>query len=183
MESSPIPMSASFNGQVRQLVLALDKLQPGELAHSDRTSVYSVACGELLALTDLELLQLRCAAQLCGVARKIRHVVCGDAKEALGAEEWLKVAQTNLEVAPVAPPPAWFSGTVLLMDAPYVVESEAVPLSAQIIACCEAFDAGCKDHSREEAFELIRRQPWSPTVIQALGTVLLLVNPVPLSDF
>jgi HD-GYP domain-containing protein (c-di-GMP phosphodiesterase class II) len=57
------------NKIVRNLVSRLDDHSPGELAHSDRVAVYSVATGSEMGFDPQTLLDIRYAAELHGIGK------------------------------------------------------------------------------------------------------------------
>ena len=109
-----------LNRGIRRLLDGLDLHVPGEAAHADRVAVHAVACGEALMFSDLELLQLRCAAELHDIGKLMvpaEYLRRGEALTATMRVEVEKHAALGEAVIRDALPgmPYWFEDAIPLV--------------------------------------------------------------------
>jgi HD-GYP domain-containing protein (c-di-GMP phosphodiesterase class II) len=183
--------------KVRNLQIALDVHEPGERAHADRVSVYAVAMGERLGLTDEELCVLRRAAQLHDIG-KMR--VPSDLLRRLGAltddeiarlrrhaEASQEVLEDHEELAETLPAIRHHHERYDGGGYPDGLIGDEIPQGARILAVAEAYDvltAGAvwrEPVSWTEALYRIDRDSgaqFDPQVVEALKAVAPLIQPV-----
>ncbi|MBX3097348.1 MAG: HD domain-containing protein [Fimbriimonadaceae bacterium] len=182
---------------VRTLQIALDVHEPGERAHADRVSVYAVAMGESLGLTDDELMLLRRAAQLHDIGkmrvpadllRRIGELTEDDLKtlrrHAEAAEEVLEDYEELRDAVPSIRHhhERWDGGGY-----PDGLEGIEIPIGARILAVAEAYDvltAGAiwRDPIPwQDALERLANDAggqFDPRVVDALRKVAPVIQPV-----
>jgi len=183
--------------KVRNLQIALDVHEPGERAHADRVSVYAVAMGERLGLTDEELCVLRRAAQLHDIG-KMR--VPSDLLRRLGAltddeiarlrrhaEAAQEVLEDHEELAETLPAIRHHHERYDGGGYPDGLIGDEIPQGARILAVAEAYDvltAGAVWREPVGWTEALARigtdagAQFDPQVVEALEAVAPLIQPV-----
>ncbi len=149
MQVEPL-IIASQNDAIRALVHALDLHGPGEAEHAERVSVYAVATGEQLGLSDEELLTLRRAAVLHDVGKIAidRELLTklGD----LDDDDFTALRMHAAMCEQVLADLPWLSGALPIIrhhherwdgaGYPSGLSGEEIPLGARIVGTAETFD-------------------------------------------
>ncbi|MEI7575343.1 MAG: HD domain-containing phosphohydrolase [Armatimonadota bacterium] len=185
------------NETIRALLVALDLNAPGEREHAERVAVYSVGTGAELGLSEAELLRLRYSALLHDVGKtKLDATVLSKVGSLTDAE--LDVIRRHAEfsvrlvesydwLTPAIPGIRYHHERWNGAGYPDGLVAEEIPLAAQIIGLCEAFDvmlhgASWKDPiMREIALEEIERsagKEWNPEVVEAFLRAELIIQPI-----
>ncbi len=187
----------SRNETLRALLAALDLNAPGERMHAERVAVYSVATGEELGLSEDDLLILRYAALLHDVGKtKLDGGLLskvGQLSEAeldvlrRHAEYSVKLVESYDFLQPAIPGIQSHHERWNGAGYPSGLRGDEIPVAAQIIGMCEAFDvmmngaAWKSSTTREIALEEIQRGSgleWNPAVVEAFLKVERIIQPI-----
>ncbi|MCW5937420.1 MAG: HD domain-containing protein [Fimbriimonadaceae bacterium] len=185
------------NDAVRALVKAVEMHDEGGGTHAERVAVYSVAVGERLGLGYDALLDLRRAAALHDLGKLSVERSLLQRRGPLSEPEREEVRQHVLLAMALIESFEWLRGIAPMVlhhherwdgtGYPDGLAGEAIPIGARIIGCCEAYDvlvAGTpysEPMDGEAAMQEIRDSAgahFDPSVVAALETVRLLVQPV-----
>jgi HD-GYP domain-containing protein (c-di-GMP phosphodiesterase class II) len=188
---------ASRNETIRALLNALDLNAPGERMHAERVAVYSVATGDELGLGEEELLRLRYSALLHDVGKtKLDNSVLSKVGQLTDveldvikrhAEFSVKLVESYEFLLPAIPGIRSHHERWNGAGYPSGLKGDEIPLAAQIIGLCEAFDvmvhgASWKDPVlREIALEEIQRSSgleWNPEVVEAFIRAERIIQPL-----
>lgn len=187
----------SNNEVVRALVCALDMHQPGEGGHAERVSVYAVATGERLGLSDSDLLDLRRAAALHDVGKiSISPELLGKLGR-LSEEELDELRLHSMLAMKMVEGFDWLRPALPIVrhhherwdgaGYPDRLAGEDIPLGARIVAVAEAFDALLSDSNwresldEQEALAEIRAHAgtqFDPAVVAAFLEIQPLIQPL-----
>lgn len=187
----------SRNETLRALLAALDLNAPGERMHAERVAVYSVATGSELGLGEEELLRLRYSALLHDVGKtKLDGSLLS--KVGLLTEAELDVLRRHAEysvrlvesydfLVPAIPGIRSHHERWNGAGYPEGLKGNEIPLAAQIIGMCEAFDvmmngaAWKSSTTREIALEEILASSgleWNPNVVEAFLRAERVIQPI-----
>ncbi len=188
---------ADRNVVVRALLRTLDLSAPGERAHAERVSVYSLAIGDVLGLSDDELETLRYAALLHDVGKakldqdllnKVGSLSDREVKEfRLHAELSVRLVETIEFLEPAIPMIKHHHERWNGSGYPGGLRQTEIPLGARIIGLSEAFDVmtmGASWRTKETvlaAREELRRGSgveWDPQVVEAFLQVQPVIQPI-----
>ena len=187
----------SRNETIRALLEALDLNAPGERMHAERVAVYACATGVEYGLSEDELLQLRYTALLHDVGKtKLDTNVLN--KIGRLSEVEFSVIRRHAEMSVQL-----VKSFEFLSDSipgirfhherwngsgyPNGLIGDEIPIDAQIIGLCEAYDvmtsgaAWKTPFTRESALHEIQRgisSEWNPLVVQAFLKAEKLIQPV-----
>jgi HD-GYP domain-containing protein (c-di-GMP phosphodiesterase class II) len=162
-----------FLGSIRMLAAAIDEKDPYTRGHSDRVAKYSVHIGRQLALSEVDLDQLRIAALLHDVGKIGVDDRVLKKPGALTPDEFELMRQHPSKGAnimrPVAQLKDMLPGIELHHEAvdgkgyPYGLKGDQIPLMARIIGVADTFDAITTNRPYQtasgatDAMEIIRR--------------------------
>ena len=187
----------SRNETLRALLEALDLNAPGERMHAERVAVYAVATGAELGLSEEELLRLRYSALLHDVGKtkldggllnkvgKLSDAELDVLKR--HAEYSVKLVESYDFLVPAIPGIRSHHERWNGAGYPEGLKGEEIPIAAQIIGMCEAFDvmmngaAWKSSTTREIALEEIEGSAgieWNPEVVEAFLKVERIIQPV-----
>lgn len=185
------------NETIRALLTALDLNAPGERMHAERVAVYSVATGDELGLSDEELLRLRYSALLHDVGKtKLDSALLskvGSLSEAEldvlkhHAEHSVKLVESFEFLMPAVAGIRSHHERWNGMGYPAGLKGEDIPLAAQIIGLCEAFDvmvngaAWKSPIGRQIVLEEIEAgsgTEWNPEVVEAFLKIEPMIQPL-----
>lgn len=185
------------NETLRALLAALDLNAPGERMHAERVAVYAVATGEELGLSDEELLRLRYSALLHDVGKtKLDAGLLSKVGELTEveldvirrhAEYSVKLVESYDFLVPAIPGIRSHHERWNGAGYPAGLKGEEIPIAAQIIGLCEAFDvmmngaAWKSSTTREIALEEIERSSgieWNPEVVEAFMKIEKVIQPI-----
>lgn len=188
---------ADRNVLVRALLRTLDLSAPGERAHAERVSVYGLAVGDALGLSDDELETLRYAALLHDVGKakldqallsKVGSLSEREVQELrFHAELSVRLVETIDFLQPAIPLIKHHHERWNGSGYPEGLRAEQIPLGARIIGLCEAFDVmtmGAPWRTKETVLrardELQRGSglEWDPQVVEAFLQVQPLIQPI-----
>lgn len=188
---------ADRNVLVRALLRALDLSAPGERAHAERVSVYSLAVGDALGLSDAELETLRYAALLHDVGKakldqnllnKVGSLSEREVQEIrLHAELSVRLVETIEFLEPAIPLIRYHHERWNGNGYPEGLKEDQIPLGARVIGLCEAFDVmtmGASWRTKETVLaardELKRGsgREWDPAVVEAFLSVQPVIQPI-----
>ncbi len=185
------------NETIRALLVALDLNAPGEREHAERVAVYSVATGAELGLSEAELLRLRYSALLHDVGKtKLDSSVLAKVGNLTDAE--LDVIKRHAEFSvrlvesydwliPSIPGIRFHHERWNGNGYPNGLVAEEIPLAAQIIGLCEAYDVMVHGSSwkdpilRDIALEEVESESginWNPEVVEAFLKAENIIQPV-----
>jgi putative nucleotidyltransferase with HDIG domain len=185
------------NETISALLAALDLNAPGEYLHAERVAVYAVATGANLGMDEDALLNLRYAALLHDVGKtKLDSKVLAKVGSLTDveldvirrhAEFSVKLIESyeflNLAIAGIRSHHERWNGT----GYPDALKHDQIPLNAQIIGLCEAFDVMVHGASwktamaRDIALDEIESESehnWNPDVVEAFLKAEILIQPV-----
>lgn len=187
----------SRNETLRALLAALDLNAPGERMHAERVAVYSVATGSELGLGEEELLLLRYSALLHDVGKtKLDGGLLskvGQLSEAeldvlrRHAEYSVRLVESYDFLVPSIPGIRSHHERWNGAGYPEGLQGKEIPLAAQIIGMCEAFDvmmngaAWKSSTTREIALEEIQASSgleWNPEVVEAFLKAERIIQPI-----
>ena len=187
----------SRNETLRALLEALDLNAPGERMHAERVAVYAVATGAELGLSEEELLQLRYSALLHDVGKtrldggllskvgKLTDVELDVLRR--HAEYSVKLVESYDFLVPAIPGIRSHHERWNGAGYPDGLVGEEIPIAAQIIGMCEAFDvmmngaAWKSSTTREIALEEVEGSAgveWNPEVVEAFLKVERVIQPI-----
>lgn len=185
------------NETIRALLAALDLNAPGERMHAERVAVYAVATGSELGLSDEELLRLRYSALLHDVGKtrldggllsKVGQLTDVELDVLRRHSEYsVKLVESYEFLVPAIPGIKSHHERWNGAGYPAGLKGEEIPIAAQIIGLCEAFDvmmngaAWKSSTTREIALEEIERSAgieWNPEVVEAFLKIERVVQPV-----
>jgi len=187
----------SRNETLRALLEALDLNAPGERMHAERVAVYSVATGSELGLGEEELLRLRYSALLHDVGKtKLDGSLLSKVGQITDAE--LDVLRRHAEysvrlvesydfLVPAIPGIRSHHERWNGAGYPEGLKGPEIPIAAQIIGMCEAFDvmtngaAWKSSTTREIAIEEIQASSgleWNPEVVDAFMKAERIIQPI-----
>lgn len=188
---------ADRNVLVRALLRTLDLSAPGERAHAERVSVYSLAVGDALGLSDAELETLRYAALLHDVGKakldqnllnKVGSLSKREVQEIrLHAELSVRLVETIEFLEPAIPLIRYHHERWNGNGYPEGLKEDQIPLGARVIGLCEAFDVmtmGASWRTKETvlaAREELKRgsgREWDPEVVGAFLSVQPIIQPI-----
>lgn len=188
---------ADRNVLVRALLRTLDLSAPGERAHAERVSVYSLAVGDALGLSDAELETLRYAALLHDVGKakldqnllnKVGSLSEREVQEIrLHAELSVRQVETIAFLEPAIPLIRYHHERWNGNGYPEGLKEDQIPLGARVIGLCEAFDVmtmGASWRTKETVLaardELKRGsgREWDPAVVEAFLSVQPVIQPI-----
>jgi len=188
---------ADRNVLVRALLRTLDLSAPGERAHAERVSVYSLAVGDALGLADAELETLRYAALLHDVGKakldqsllnKVGSLSEREVQEIrLHAELSVRLVETIEFLEPAIPLIRYHHERWNGSGYPEGLKEQQIPLGARVIGLCEAFDVmtmGASWRTKETVLaardELKRGsgREWDPEVVEAFLSVQPVIQPI-----
>lgn len=182
---------------IRALQAALDLHDPGERAHAERVSVYAVATGEKLGLSDDDLVQLKYAAQLHDVGKmNVDKTLLRKIGE-LTDEDFAALRYHAEAAVEVLREFTFLSDAVGMIKHhherwdgngyPEGLAGDAIPLGARILAVAEAFDVMTTSViwksalSPEEALNEVRAcsgAQFDPQVVEAFSAIQPLIQPI-----
>ncbi len=185
------------NETLRALLAALDLNAPGERMHAERVAVYAVATGEELGLSDEELLRLRYSALLhdvgktkldAGLLSKVGQLTDVELDVIRRHAEYsVKLVESYDFLVPAIPGIRSHHERWNGAGYPSGLKGEEIPIAAQIIGLCEAFDvmmngaAWKSSTTREIALEEIERSSgieWNPEVVEAFLKIEKVIQPI-----
>jgi HD-GYP domain-containing protein (c-di-GMP phosphodiesterase class II) len=187
----------SRNETIKALLTALDLNAPGERIHAERVAVYAVATGSELGLSEAELLRLRYAALLHDVGKtkldgsilskvgKLSDVELDVIRR--HAEYSVRLVESYDFLVSTIPGIRYHHERWDGSGYPDGLKQDEIPLAAQIIGLCEAFDvmlhgaAWRNSILREVALEEITNgvgSAWNPEVFEAFLRAEEIVQPV-----
>lgn len=185
------------NETLRALLAALDLNAPGERMHAERVAVYAVATGEELGLSDEELLRLRYSALLhdvgktkldAGLLSKVGQLTEVELDVIRRHAEYsVKLVESYDFLVPAIPGIRSHHERWNGAGYPAGLKGEEIPIAAQIIGLCEAFDvmmngaAWKSSTTREIALEEIERSSgieWNPEVVEAFMKIEKVIQPI-----
>lgn len=185
------------NETLRALLAALDLNAPGERMHAERVAVYAVATGEELGLSDEELLRLRYSALLhdvgktkldAGLLSKVGQLTDVELDVIRRHAEYsVKLVESYDFLVPAIPGIRSHHERWNGAGYPAGLKGEEIPIAAQIIGLCEAFDvmmngaAWKSSTTREIALEEIERSSgieWNPEVVEAFMKIEKVIQPI-----
>jgi diguanylate cyclase (GGDEF)-like protein len=182
--------------QSKQVLLrALAERKPDLSHHLDDVGELAVRVGERMGLTGEELVHLRCAAELHDVGKIAIPDAILNKLDALDDEDWSFIHQhTIIGQRIVGSAPALIPVAKLIRSSheyfdgsgyPDGLAGEKIPLGAQVIAACDAFDAMTDNRPHHQrisstaALAEMRRcagTQFNPNVIKMLEDVLTAMN-------
>jgi HD-GYP domain-containing protein (c-di-GMP phosphodiesterase class II) len=187
----------SRNETLRALLEALDLNAPGERMHAERVAVYAVATGAELGLSEEELLRLRYSALLHDVGKtrldggllskvgKLTDVEIEVLRR--HAEYSVKLVESYDFLVPAIPGIRSHHERWNGAGYPDGLVGEEIPIAAQIIGMCEAFDvmmngaAWKSSTTRAIALEEVEGSAgieWNPEVVEAFLKVERVIQPI-----
>jgi HD-GYP domain-containing protein (c-di-GMP phosphodiesterase class II) len=187
----------SRNETIKALLATLDLNAPGERLHAERVAVYAVATGSELGLSEQELLRLRYAALLHDVGKtKLDGSILSKVGKLTDveldvirrhAEYSVRLVESYDFLVSTIPGIRYHHERWDGSGYPDGLRGDEIPLAAQIIGLCEAFDVmmhgAAWRHSmlREVAQEEIRSGTgthWNPEVVEAFFRAEAIIQPV-----
>jgi putative nucleotidyltransferase with HDIG domain len=185
------------NDTVRALLSALDLNAPGERAHAERVSVYALETGSRLGFSEVEMLRLRYASVLHDVGKtKLDSQVLS--KVGKLTDEEMDVIKRHAEMSVRLVQSYEFLQPAIQgiqshherwngSGYPFGLKGDEIPMAAQIIGLCEAFDVMVHGASwksptnRVIAIEELEDEAgtyWNPVVVEAFLDSEVLIQPV-----
>lgn len=187
----------SRNETIRALLEALELNAPGERMHAERVAVYACATGAELGLSEEELLRLRYSALLHDVGKsKLNGALLSKIGQLTDVELTVLRRHAELSVslvesfdflAPCIPGIRSHHERWNGSGYPAGLKEEEIPIAAQIIGLCEAFDVMTHGASwrsplmREIALEEIQNgenTEWGPEIVEAFLRAERIIQPV-----
>jgi HD-GYP domain-containing protein (c-di-GMP phosphodiesterase class II) len=180
-----------FLGSIRMLAAAIDEKDPYTRGHSDRVAKYSVHIGRQLALSEVDLDQLRIAALLHDVGKIGVDDRVLKKPGALTPDEFELMRQHPSKGANIMRPVAQLKDMLPGIELhhenvdgkgyPYGLKGDQIPLMARIIGVADTFDAITTNRPYQtasgasDAMEIIRRLTGSKfdvRIVDALDAVV-----------
>jgi len=199
MDIDPI-LQAAHQDTLRTLLTALDMHVPGEGGHAERVAVYSVATGDKLGLSDVDLTHLRRAAALHDIGKiAISKGLLGKLGT-LSEEEFVEIKRHVRTAEEVLGNLPWMEPCIPMiryhherwdgLGYPDGLKGADIPIGARIIGVCETYDilstgADYRDAMDEyAALDEIRRcagTQFDPEVVEAFIAAQRIVQPAVLN--
>lgn len=185
------------NETIRALLTALDLNAPGERTHAERVAVYAVATGDELGLSEEELLRLRYSALLHDVGKtkldsSLLSKVGRLSETELDvikrhAEHSVRLVESYEFLTPAIAGIRYHHERWNGLGYPDGLKGEDIPLAAQIIGLCEAFDvmvngaAWKSPIGRQIVLDEIEAgsgTEWNPEVVEAFLKIEPMIQPI-----
>ena len=142
---------AAYTGAIRALAAALDARDPYTAGHSERVSVFSVAVGRTLSLSEPELEVLRLGALLHDIGKIGVPDALLRKADALTDAEYEQIKQHPVLGARILRSVPFLSPHIPIVELhherpdgrgyPYGLQGDAIPLAARIVHVADAYDA------------------------------------------